>query len=108
MIYFQISLPGLARNFNNLTIEEIDFLEYFGSIDNSCISPVVDAYDRKKGIIVVADSTFLITTGATRGQKDDQGQWQFLDSLILFSTEVMIPKRSILISMSFLESFLSS
>ncbi len=31
---------------------------------------------RKKGIIVVADSTFLITSGSTKGEKDQQGQWQ--------------------------------
>jgi hypothetical protein len=28
---------------------------------------------RKKRIIVVADSTFLITSGSTKGQKDQQG-----------------------------------
>ncbi len=44
MVHFQIPLPGLARDFNNLTNEEIDFIEYFGSIDNSCIFPVVDSY----------------------------------------------------------------
>jgi hypothetical protein len=177
MVDFQVPLPGLARDFNSLTTEEIDFIEYFVSIDNSCISPIVDAYagigpkgygtplilariikvkerilsdrqlskalrkndlyrfvtadiqpshntfntlrkrlgtkgfieihkrfvskahklgllnpqvkelpkNRKKGIIVVADSTFLITSGSTRGQKDEQGQWHFNDDSVAFS-----------------------
>ena len=34
--------------------------------------------NRKEGIILVADSTFLIASGSTRGQKDDQGQWHLL------------------------------
>jgi hypothetical protein len=29
---------------------------------------------RKKGIIIVADSTFLITSGSTKGEKDEQGR----------------------------------
>lgn len=41
--------------------------------------------NRRKGIIVVADSTFLITTGSTMGQKDEQGQWQFNDPTVAFS-----------------------
>lgn len=41
--------------------------------------------NRKKGIILVADSTFLITSGSTRGQKDDQGQWHFNDPSVAFS-----------------------
>jgi hypothetical protein len=44
MVDFQVPLPGLARNFNNLTIEEKNFIEYFSSIDNNCISPVVNCY----------------------------------------------------------------
>jgi hypothetical protein len=177
MVHFQIPLPGLARDFNNLTTEEIDFIEYFGSIDNSCISPVVDSYagigpkgygaslilariikvkerilsdrqlakalrmndlyrfvtgdiqpshntfntlrkrlgpkgfieihkgfvkkahslgllepkikelpkKRKKGIIIVADSTFLITSGSTKGEKDEKGQWHFSDDSVAFT-----------------------
>lgn len=177
MVDFQVPLPGLARNFNNLTIEEKDFIEYFSSIDNNCISPVVNCYagigpkgygtslilariikvkerilsdrqlartlrqndlyrfvtqdiqpshntfntlrkrlgpkgfieihkrfvskahrlgllnleakelpkNRKKGIILVADSTFLITSGSTRGQKDEQGKWHFTDESVAFS-----------------------
>jgi len=34
---------------------------------------------RKKGIILVADSTFLITCGSTKGEKDGQGRWRFKD-----------------------------
>jgi len=41
--------------------------------------------NRKQGIILVADSTFLITSGSTRGQKDDQGQWHFNDPSVAFS-----------------------
>ena len=40
---------------------------------------------RKKGIIVVADSTFLITSGSTKGEKDQQGQWHFSDESVAFS-----------------------
>jgi hypothetical protein len=41
--------------------------------------------NRKKGIILVADSTFLITSGSTRGQKDEQGRWHFTDDSVAFS-----------------------
>ena len=41
--------------------------------------------NRKKGIILVADSTFLITSGSTRGHKDEQGQWHFNDPSVAFS-----------------------
>jgi len=41
--------------------------------------------NRKKGIILVADSTFLITSGSTRGQKDEKGQWHFNDPSVAFS-----------------------
>ena len=41
--------------------------------------------NRKKGIILVADSTFLITSGSTRGHKDEQGQWHFNDPSVSFS-----------------------
>lgn len=41
--------------------------------------------NRKKGIILVADSTFLITSGSTRGQKDEQGLWHFTDDSVAFS-----------------------
>jgi hypothetical protein len=41
--------------------------------------------NRKEGIILVADSTFLITSGSTRGQKDDEGQWHFNDPSVAFS-----------------------
>jgi len=177
MVHFQIPLPGLARNFNDLTKQESDFIEYFSSIDLKCISPVVDCYagigpkgygtvlilarmikvkerilsdrqladalkkndlyrfitldaqpshntfntlrrrlgaagfieihkrfvekactlglldpeirelpeNRRKGIIVVADSTFLITAGSTRGEKDAYGQWHFNDPTVAFS-----------------------
>jgi hypothetical protein len=177
MVHFQIPLPGLARNFNDLTEQESDFIEYFSSIDIKCISPVVDCYagigpkgygtalilarmikvkerilsdrqladalkkndlyrfitmdaqpshntfntlrrrlgtagfieihkrfvekactlglldpeirelpqNRRKGIIVVADSTFLITAGSTRGEKDAYGQWHFNDPTVAFS-----------------------
>jgi hypothetical protein len=40
--------------------------------------------NRKKGIIIVADSTFMITAGSTRGEKDDQGQWHFNDPTVSF------------------------
>lgn len=40
---------------------------------------------RKHGIILVADSTFLITSGSTKGQKDDQGKWRFTDESVAFS-----------------------
>ncbi|MFH1241574.1 MAG: transposase [Pseudomonadota bacterium] len=41
--------------------------------------------NRKKGIILVADSTFLITSGSTKGHKDEQGQWHFNDPSVAFS-----------------------
>ena len=41
--------------------------------------------NRKKGIILVADSTFLITSGSTRGHKDEQGLWHFTDPSVAFS-----------------------
>ena len=177
MVYFQISLPGLARDFNDLTDQERDFIAYFSSIDLECITPVVNRYagigpkgygtalvlariiklkerilsdrqlaealrkndlyrfitrntqpchntfntlrrrlgpqgfieihkrfvkkahslgllepeikglpkNRKKGIILVADSTFLISAGSTRGEKDKQGQWHFKDPTVAFS-----------------------
>ena len=177
MVYFQIPLPGLARDFNDLTEQEKQFIAYLSTIDLGCISPVVDCYagigpkgygtalilariikvkerilsdrqlakalkqndlyrfvtrntqpshntfntlrrrlgptgfieihkrfvekahslglldpeirdlpkKRKRGIIVVADSTFLITSGSTRGYKDEQGQWHFKDPSVAFS-----------------------
>jgi hypothetical protein len=177
MVHFQVPLPGLARDISTLTEEEKDFIDYFSTIDSTCISPVVDSYagigpkgygtslilariikvkerilsdrqlaktlrkndlyrfvtqdiqpshntfntlrkrlgpkgfieihkrfvskayrlgllnpevkdlpkNRKKGIILVADSTFLITSGSTKGQKDEQGQWHFNDISVAFS-----------------------
>jgi hypothetical protein len=41
--------------------------------------------NRKKGIILVADSTFLIASGSTRGFKDENGQWHFNDTSVAFS-----------------------
>jgi len=177
MIDFQLPLPGLARDFSNLTTEEKEFLAYFSKVNIDCISPV-DAYyagigpvgygtalvlarmikvkerilsdrqlakalkkndlyrfitgdtqpshntfntmrrriglngfieihkrfvnkahnlglvdpgikrlpkNRKKGIILVADSTFLITTGSTKGQKDELGTWHFNDPSVAFA-----------------------
>jgi hypothetical protein len=163
MVDFQLPLPGLARDFTELTKQEKDFIAYFSAIDMDSISPVVDCYagigpkgynvflilariikikerilsdrqlaevlkkndlyrfvtkdiqpahntfntlrkrlgqegfveihkrfvlkahslgllepeipdlpkHRKKGIILVADSTFLITCGSTKGEKDN-------------------------------------
>jgi hypothetical protein len=177
MVDFQLPLPGLARDFNTLTDEEKEFIDYFSTINSDCISPVVDCYkgigpkgystalilariikvkerilsdrqlakalkkndlyrfitrdtqpshntfntlrkrlgpngfieihkrfvnkahsrglldpdvkelpkNRRKGIILVADSTFLITAGSTRGKKDEQGQWHFNDPSVAFS-----------------------
>ena len=33
----------------------------------------------------VADSTFLITSGSTKGVKDDQGHWTFKDESVAFT-----------------------
>ena len=44
MVHFQAPLPGLARDISTLTEEEKDFLNYFSTIDSSCISPVIDSY----------------------------------------------------------------
>ena len=44
MVYFQIPLPGLARDFNDLIEQEKQFIAYFSTIDLGCISPVVDCY----------------------------------------------------------------
>jgi hypothetical protein len=176
MVDFQLPLPGLARDFNELTKQEKDFIAYFSTIDMDSISPVVDCYagigpkgynvflilariikikerilsdrqlaevlkkndlyrfvtndiqpahntfntlrkrlgpegfveihkrfvlkahslgllepeipdlpkHRKKGIILVADSTFLITCGSTKGEKDGQGHWRFKDESVAF------------------------
>ena len=176
MVHFQVPLPGLARDFNELTAQESEFIAYFSTIDLDCISPVVDCYagigpkgygtalilariikvkerilsdrqladvlkkndlyrfitrntqpsyntfntlrrrlgprgfieihkrfvkkaqslglldpeikdlpkNRKRGIIIVADSTFLITAGSTRGTKDEQGEWHFNDPTVAF------------------------
>jgi hypothetical protein len=40
---------------------------------------------RKKGIILVADSTFIITSGSTKGHKDEKGQRHFNDPSVAFS-----------------------
>lgn len=177
MVNFQIPLPGLARDFNELTKQEMHFISYFSAIDTNSISPVLDCYagigpkgydvflilariikikerilsdrqlaeelkkndlyrfvtndiqpahntfntlrkrlgsegfvevhkrfvlkahslgllepeipdlpkHKKSGIILVADSTFLITCGSTKGEKDDQGHWQFKDESIAFT-----------------------
>ena len=176
MVDFQLPLPGLSRDFNELTKQEKDFIAYFSAIDMDSISPVVDCYagigpkgysvflilariikikerilsdrqlaevlkkndlyrfvtndiqpahntfntlrrrlglegfveihkrfvlkahslgllkpeipdlpkHRKKGIILVADSTFLITCGSTKGEKDNQGHWRFKDESVAF------------------------
>lgn len=34
---------------------------------------------------MVADSTFLITAGSTKGQKDKHGKWHFTDESVAFS-----------------------
>ncbi len=44
MVYFQLSLPGMARDFNTLTDQEKEFIEYFSTIDLECITPVVNRY----------------------------------------------------------------
>ena len=179
MVDFQLPLPGLSRDFNELTNHEKDFIAYFSTIDMNCISPVTDCYagigpkgynvslvlariikikerilsdrqlaealkkndlyrfvikgiqpahntfntlrerlgpagfmeihkrlvlkanslgllepeipnlpkHRKQGIIVVADSTFLITSGSTKGQRDSQGHWRFKDESVSFGRE---------------------
>ena len=44
MVDLQIPLPGLARDFNTLTTEERDFIQYFAAIDNTCSAPVTECY----------------------------------------------------------------
>ena len=44
MVNFQVPLPGLARDFDDLTAEEKDFLANFSTIDTRCITPVVNYY----------------------------------------------------------------
>lgn len=177
MVHFQIPLPGIARDFHDLTHQERQFIAYFSTIDLDCITPVVDCYagigpkgygtalilariikikerilsdrqlahvlkkndlyrfvtqntqpshntfntlrrrlgpkgfieihkrfvkkahglglldpeikelpkNKKQGIILVADSTFLITAGSTRGEKDENGKWHFRDPSVAFS-----------------------
>jgi len=177
MVDFQVHLPGLARDFNQRTPQEKDFLAYFSTIDMGAISPAVDCYagigpkgynvflilariikikerilsdrqladalkkndlyrfvtrdiqpahntfntlrkrlgprgfievhkrlvlkahslellepeiqelpkHRKRGIILVADSTFMITSGSTKGQRDKEGHWHFRDEIVAFS-----------------------
>ena len=57
MVHFQVPLPGLARDFNDLTVQEREFIAYFSTIDLDCISPVVDCY---RGIGPKGYSTALI------------------------------------------------
>ncbi len=177
MVNFQPPLPGLARDFNDLTQQEKDFIAYFSAIDMESLSPVVDCYagigprrygvflvlariikvkerilsdrqladalkkndlyrfvtneiqpahstfntlrkrlepegfieihrrfvlkarslgllepeipypktQKRKGIIQVADSMFLITCVSTRGERDKQGKWRFKDESVAFS-----------------------
>lgn len=40
--------------------------------------------NRRKGIILIADSTFLITSGSTKGIKNDDGLWIFKDKSAAF------------------------
>ena len=44
MVDFQLPLPGLARDFNELTKQEKDFIAYFSAIDMDAISPIIDCY----------------------------------------------------------------
>jgi len=44
MVHFQLSLPGIARDFNELTDQEKELIEYFSTIDLECITPVVNCY----------------------------------------------------------------
>jgi hypothetical protein len=39
---------------------------------------------RRKGIILIADSTFLLTSGSTKGVKTDDGKWLFKDNSAAF------------------------
>jgi hypothetical protein len=57
MVDFQLPLPGLSRDFNELTKQEKDFMAYFSAIDMDSISPVVDCY---AGIGPKGYSVFLI------------------------------------------------
>jgi len=57
MVTYQITLPGLARDFSSLTPEENDFIQYFSSIDQNCIAPVISCYT---GIGPKGYGTFLI------------------------------------------------
>jgi hypothetical protein len=45
MAHFQLSLPGLARDFNELTEQEKEFVEYFINMDLECITPVLNCYE---------------------------------------------------------------
>jgi protein tyrosine phosphatase len=57
MVNFQPPLPGLARDFNDLTQQEKDFIAYFSAIDMESLSPVVDCYagigPRRYGVFLV-------------------------------------------------------
>jgi len=39
---------------------------------------------RRKGIILIADSTFLLTSGSTKGVRTDEGRWLFKDNSAAF------------------------
>jgi hypothetical protein len=39
---------------------------------------------RRQGIILVTDSTFLLTCGKTKGKKDEKGIWRFKDESVAF------------------------
>ena len=57
MVDFQLPLPGLALDFNELTKHEKDFIAYFSAIDMDSISSVVDRY---AGISLKGYNVFLI------------------------------------------------
>jgi hypothetical protein len=44
MVDFQVPLPGLARDCNQLTMQEKDFIAYFSTIDINTITPIMERY----------------------------------------------------------------
>lgn len=70
--------PAGYRSIHNRWIEAADAL---GLLD-----PAIPGLpkNRRPGIILIADSTFLITAGSTTGEKQADGTWKFTDPTACF------------------------
>lgn len=94
MVHFQISLPGLAKEFNTLRrrLGPEGFIEIHKRFVKKAhslglLEPEIKELpkNRKQRIILWPTQPYLITAGSTRGEQDEQGQWHFKDPTVAFS-----------------------